>query len=186
VGVIAADAVAFFIIVCTAATLHASGASIHDAADAARALSIPLGQIGTILFAAGLLSASLLTSAALPLATAYTYCEAFGWEIGLQRSVKDAPMFYGLFTATQVIGALVVLLPDVPLFSVMLISQFVNGMLLPVVLIFMLSLVNNRRIMGDWANGKIHNIITWTTVVILIGLTAGLMLTTIFPSLLSS
>ena len=184
-GVIVADIIAFFIIVCTAATLHHSHVSIHDATDAARALSIPLGHLGLVLFAAGLLSASLLASVALPLVTAYTYCEAFGWEIGLQRSVKEAPVFYGLFTATQVIGAVVVLIPNVPLFSAMLISQFVNGVLLPVVLVFMLGLVNNRRIMGDWANNKTQNIVTWTTVVVLIALTGILLISTIFPKLLT-
>jgi NRAMP (natural resistance-associated macrophage protein)-like metal ion transporter len=182
-GVIAADTIAFFIIVCTAATLHVSGVSIESASDAAKALSIPLGHIGLVLFATGLLSASLLTSAALPLATAYTYCEAFGWEIGLQRTVKEAPMFYGLFTATQIIGVVVVMVPRVPLFSIMLLSQFVNGVLLPVVLIFMLNLINNRRIMGEWTNGKIHNIVAWTTVVILIALTGVLLLTTLIPNL---
>jgi len=182
-GVIATDVIAFFIIVCTAATLHAGGVSITSAADAARALSIPLGHIGLILFATGLLAASLLTSAVLPLATAYTYCEAFGWEIGLKRSFKEAPMFYGIFTATQVIGALVVLMPNVPLFSAMLISQFVNGVLLPIVLIFMLTLINNRRIMGDWANSKTQNVIAWTTVVILIALTAVLLVSTFFPNM---
>jgi NRAMP (natural resistance-associated macrophage protein)-like metal ion transporter len=183
-GVIATDVIAFFIIVCTAVTLHHPGALLDvasfDAPAAARALSIPLGNIGTILFATGLLAASLLTSAVLPLATAYTYCEAFGWEIGLQRSFKDAPMFYGLFTATQVIAALVVLMPRVPLFSVMLISQCVNGILLPIVLIFMLSLINNRRIMGQWANNRIHNAVAWTTVVILIALTATLLIAPLF------
>jgi len=178
-GTFAANAIAFFLIVCTAATLHVSGVSIHDATDAARALSIPLGHIGLVLFATGLLSASLLTSAVLPLATAYTYCEAFGWEIGLQRSFKEAPMFYGLFTATQAVGAVVVLMPKVPLFLAMLISQFVNGMLLPIVLIFMLCLVNNRRIMGDWANNKLQNSVAWTTVVILIALTVTLLIATI-------
>lgn len=178
-GTLAANTIAFFLIVCTAATLHVSGVSIHSATDAARALSIPLGQIGLVLFATGLLAASLLTSAVLPLATAYTYCEAFGWEIGLQRSFREAPMFYGLFTATQVIGAVVVLMPKVPLFLAMLISQFVNGMLLPIVLIFMLSLVNNRRIMGDWANNKFQNTVAWTTVVILITLTLILLFGTI-------
>jgi NRAMP (natural resistance-associated macrophage protein)-like metal ion transporter len=175
-GTIATDVIAFFIIVCTAATLHATGTSIHSAKDAAQALSIPLGSWGTILFATGLLSASLLTSAVIPLATAYTYCEAFGWEIGLQRSFKEAPMFYGLFTATQLIGAVVVLLPKVPLFSAMLISQFVNGVLLPVVLIFMLFLINDRRIMGEWANSKVHNLVAWTTVVVLISLTIFLLI----------
>ncbi len=179
-GAIVSNTVSFFIILCTAATLFHNQIHIESATDAARALSIPLGHFGTVVFATGLLAASLMASCALPLATAYTYCEAFGWEIGLQRSFKEAPMFYGLFTATQIIGALVVLMP-VPLFSAMLISQFVNGMLLPVVLIFMLRLVNNRKIMGEWANSKIQNGVAWTTVVILIAMTAVLLVTSFLP-----
>lgn len=176
-GTIATDVIAFFIIVCTAATLHVSGmTTIETAGDAARALSIPLGHIGTVLFATGLMAASLLTSAVLPLATAYTYCEAFGWEIGLQRSFRAAPMFYSIFTATQLIGAVIVLLPNVPLFHAMLISQFVNGVLLPIVLIFMLRIINNRQIMGDYVNNRLHNLIAGLTVVALILLTAALLL----------
>ncbi len=163
-GAIATNTIAFFIIVCTAATLWYTAGSTLDpanfsAGDAARALSQPLGEWGKYLFAAGLLAASLLAAAVLPLSTAYTYCEAFGWEIGVQRSLKEAPLFYGLFTATMALGALVVLLPNVPLLAAMLISQDVNGVLLPVVLVFMLKLVNDRRIMGHHVNRRGQNVL---------------------------
>ena len=178
-GVLVTNIVAFFIIVCTAATIHASGVKVDpdtfDAKTAALALSQPLGQIGTYLFAAGLLAASLLAAAVLPLTTAYTYCEAFGWEIGVQKSWKEAPVFYGFFTITLGLAALFVLFPNVPLFAVMLISQDVNGILLPVVLVFMLKLVNTRRIMGEHVNGRTQNIIAWSSVILLIALTLVLL-----------
>lgn len=174
-GVIVANVVSFFIIVCTAATIYAGGikvdADTFDAKTAALALSEPLGQIGTYLFAAGLLAASLLAAAVLPLTTAYTYCEAFGWEIGVQKKWKEAPVFYGFFTITLGLAALFVLFPNVPLFAVMLISQDVNGILLPVVLVFMLKLVNTRRIMGEHVNGRAQNLVAWAAVSLLIALT---------------
>ena len=178
-GAIATNTIAFFIIVCTAATLYdphrVLDAATFDAKTAALALSKPLGAIGTYLFAAGLLAASLLAAAVLPLSTAYTYCEAFGWEIGVQKNWKQAPVFYGFFTATMGLAALFVLLPNVPLFAVMLISQDVNGILLPVVLVFMLKLVNTRRIMGEHVNGRTQNVVAWTAVGLLIALSAILL-----------
>lgn len=184
-GSTATVVIAMFIIVCTAATLHAGVASgalkVEGTEQIAQALSIPLGHMGLILFAAGLLFASLLAAAVLPLATAYTYCESFGWEIGLQRTVKQAPMFYGFFSATLFIGAAVVLLPGISPLAVMLLSQVLNGMLLPVVLIFMLRLVNDRRIMGDYVNSLGGNIVAWSVVSILIALSVVLLKNSIFP-----
>ncbi|MDQ3812609.1 MAG: divalent metal cation transporter [Armatimonadota bacterium] len=176
-GVVVTNVIAFFIIVCTAATIYPG--EPKTAEDVALALSRPLGHWGTYLFATGLLAASLLAAAILPLSTAYTYCEAFGWEIGIQRSVREAPMFYGLFGATMFIGAVVVLLPDVPLLFAMLVSQDVNGILLPVVLIFMLKLINDRRIMGEYANHRAQNVLAWSTVVFLILLTIILLISSI-------
>jgi NRAMP (natural resistance-associated macrophage protein)-like metal ion transporter len=178
-GALATDIIAFFIIVCTAAALYRPGVNIDPnaftAGEAARALSLPLGEMGKYVFAMGLLAASLLAAAVLPLSTAYTYCESFGWEIGVQRKPKEAPMFYGIFTATLVLSALVVLLPNVPLIYTMLLSQNLNGMLLPVVLIFMLKLVNNKRIMGEYSNNSMQNMLAWSTVVFLILLTIVLL-----------
>jgi Mn2+/Fe2+ NRAMP family transporter len=180
-GSIAADIVAWFIIVCTAATLYPLVSQgllkVETTTQIAQALSIPLGHLGTVLFAAGLLAASLLAAAVLPLATAYTWCDAFGWEIGLQKTAKQAPLFYGLFSAALFIGAGVVLIPGVNPLSAMLISQNLNGMLLPVVLIFMLKLVNDRRLMREYVNGFWSNVVAWTTVVILIALTVILLTT---------
>jgi NRAMP (natural resistance-associated macrophage protein)-like metal ion transporter len=177
--------IAMFIIVCTAATLYPSVAAgalkVQDTEQIAQALAIPLGHLGLILFAAGLLFASLLAAAVLPLATAYTYCESFGWEIGLERTVKQAPMFYGFFSATIFIGAVVAMIPSVSPLAIMLLSQVLNGMLLPVVLIFMLRLVNDRRIMGDYVNSSGGNIVTWGVVSILILLTLMLLKNSVFP-----
>lgn len=168
-GALASNTVSFFIIVCTAATLFVAGNTLDpntfSAEAAAQALSKPLGDFGKYLFAAGLLAASLLAAAVLPLSTAYTYCEAFGWEIGMQRKFREAPLFYGIFTVTMLLGAVVVLMPNVPLIAAMLISQDVNGALLPIVLVFMLQLINNRRIMGNYVNGRAQNIIAWFLVV---------------------
>lgn len=178
-GSVVTCVIAWFIIVCTGATLYHSHIQVENTSDIAKALSGPLGPSGTYLFAAGLLAASLLAAAVLPLATAYTWCEAFGWEIGLEKTSRQAPMFYGFFGATLGIGALVVMLPNVPLLGAMLLSQTVNGMLLPVVLVFMLKLVNDRRIMREYANGPLANVISWAVVGALILLTIILLVTTV-------
>lgn len=182
-GALATDIIAFFIIVCTAATLHVTNTPVESARDAALALERPLGTWGKYLFASGLLAASLLAAAILPLSTAYTYCEAFGWEIGIHRSLRQAPMFYGLFAATMFIGAFVVLLPNVPLLTAMLVSQDVNGILLPIVLVFMLRLINNRRIMGDYVNRPAHNVLAWSAVFFLILLTLILLVSSVLEML---
>ncbi len=177
-GAFLTDLIAFFIIVATASPLIYQGDGVSEittAKDAARALAPVAGGYAELLFAAGLYGASLLGSSVLPLATAYTFCEAFGWEMGLSRTRREAPAFYGLYTFMIVIGALVVMLPNLPLLRVMLVSQVINGMLLPVVLIFMLKLVNNRRIMGDHVNSRGYNFVAGTTVLALIGLTAALL-----------
>ena len=135
-GAFVTDLVGWFIIVCTAATLYplvqSGQLKVESTEQIALALAIPLGHAGTVLFAVGLLAASLLAAAVLPLATAYTWCEAFGWEIGLQKTSKQAPLFYGIFSVTLFIGAATVLLPGISPLKAMLISQNLNGMLLPV------------------------------------------------------
>ena len=179
-GALATNTIAFFIIVCSAAALHYNQITdVKSADDAAMALAGPLGLWAKYLFAVGLLAASLLAAAILPLSTAYTYCEAFGWEIGIQRSMRQAPIFYGFFTATIVIGASVVLLPNVPLLFAMLVSQDVNGVLLPIVLVFMLRLINNPRIMGEYVNGRASNIVAWSSVALLTLLTIVLLISSI-------
>ena len=152
-GAFLTDFIAAFIIVATAATLFVNGIRIDDAADAALALQPLAGPLARILFAFGLLNASFLAACIVPLATAYAVAEAFGWEAGVNTSFRDAPLFNGIYTFTVVVGAAVVLLPELPLVTVMLVAQTVNGMLLPVVLIAAAQLASNREIMGDQANG---------------------------------
>ncbi|HEY9856366.1 MAG TPA: Nramp family divalent metal transporter [Stenomitos sp.] len=171
VGSFVTDLIAFFIIVATAATLNARGIHIETAAEAALALAPVAGKYATYLFAAGLLGASLLAACVLPLTTAYAVCEAFGWETGISKGWDEAPSFMGIYTALIVLGAGIVLLPNLPLFLVLLVSQDINGILLPVILIFILLLVNDRRIMGRYVNGRFYNAIAWTTAVLLIVLT---------------
>ncbi len=157
---------------------------IETAKDAALALGPLAGPYASILFALGLLNASVFAAAILPLSTAYLVCEAFGWEAGLNRYVREAPVFFGLYTAFIVIGAGIILLPIKSLVQAMLISQTLNGMLLPVVLIVMLRLINDRRLMGKFVNGRVFNVLAYATVAILIVLTAILLITTFFPGVL--
>jgi NRAMP (natural resistance-associated macrophage protein)-like metal ion transporter len=180
VGCVMTDLVAFFIIVSCAATMYASGIKITDAKDAAVALAPLAGKHASILFAIGLANASLFAASILPLATAYYVCEGMGWESGIDKNFKTAPQFMWLYTGIIVIGALIILIPNAPLIPIMLISQVVNGMMLPFVLIFMLLLINNKGIMGDFTNSKIFNIIAWATVVIMIVLTLVLVVTSFF------
>jgi len=122
----------------------------------------PLAGAGArYLFTTGLLGASLLAASVLPLSTAYAICEAFGWERGLDQRSREAPLFYGLYVGIIVLSVIVVLIPGIPLFPIMWISQAVNAILLPVLLILVLRLVNNRRVMGDWVNRRWQNILAW-------------------------
>jgi NRAMP (natural resistance-associated macrophage protein)-like metal ion transporter len=180
VGCIMTDVVAFFIIVACAATMYAAGIRITDAKDAAVALAPLAGKHASILFAIGLANASLFAASILPLATAYYVCEGMGWESGVDKNFKTAPQFMWLYTGIIVIGALIILIPNAPLIPIMLLSQVVNGVMLPFVLIFMLLLINNKDIMGDFTNSKTFNIIAWATVVIMNVLTLVLVVTSFF------
>jgi Mn2+/Fe2+ NRAMP family transporter len=184
VGSIFTDVVAFFIIVATAATLHASGhTNIGDAKDAAQALVPVAGQFAKVLFVAGLAGASMLAASILPLSTAYAVTEAFGWERGVGRTIREAPAFFGIFTGLIVIGALAILFPGMPLTAAALLSQDVNGLILPAILVFMLILINDTRVMGKYANGRFANIFGGATIGGVIILTVALLLSTIpgFP-----
>jgi Mn2+/Fe2+ NRAMP family transporter len=183
VGSIFAVLVAAFIMIACAATIFKTGARIDGAKDAALALGPLAGENATILFALGLLNASLFSAAILPLSTAYTVCEAFGWESSISHNWKDAPMFFGIYTALIVLGAAIILLPIKSLIEAMMLSQTFNGVLLPVILITMLTLINDRHIMGKYTNGRIFNILAWITVVILILLAVILVLTTFLSGL---
>ncbi len=171
VGCVIAPIVAGFIVVACGATMYHAGIHINDAKDAAIALEPFAGIHATWLFALGLLIASLFAASILPLSTAYSICEGMGWDEGVDKRFEDAPQFFGLYTALIVIGAGVVLWPNFPLLKVMYLSQVGNGILLPFILIFMLKLINNKDIMGEFANNRIMNVIAWSTVTIVIVLT---------------
>jgi Mn2+/Fe2+ NRAMP family transporter len=168
VGSLFAVFVAAFITIACAGTIFKSGLTIETAKDAALALGPLAGKYASILFALGLLNASLFSAAILPLSTAYTVCEAFGWENSLSRELKDAPIFFSIYAAMIILGALIILLPVRSLIQAMLISQTFNGVLLPVILVTMLLLINDKRLMGKFTNGRIFNILAWVTAIILI------------------
>jgi Mn2+/Fe2+ NRAMP family transporter len=180
-GTISSIAIVFFIIVSTAATLHVAGIhNIADAADAARALEPAAGRWASLLFAFGLLNASLFAACILPLSTAHTICEGLGFEAGMDRKFSEARIFYGLYTALIVLGAGLVLIPRFPLWRVMVLSQAANGIWLPVVLVFMMRLVNRRELMGDKVNSRAVNVIAWAATAAMIILTFVLVYVAIF------
>jgi Mn2+/Fe2+ NRAMP family transporter len=186
IGSLFAVFVAGFIMIACAATLFKHGMLVTSAEDAAVALGPLAGKYASVLFALGLLNASLFSAAILPLSTAYTVCEAFGWESSLSRSVKEAPVFFIIFTSFIVLGAAIILLPIQSLVQAMLVSQTINGLLLPVILVVMLFLINDKRIMGHFTNGRVFNILAWVTTVILIALALFLVFTTFFPGVFGS
>jgi len=174
-GCIFTDVVAWFIIVACAATLYLHGhRDIRDAADAAQALHPLAGDYAYILFALGLFNASLFAASILPLSTAYTVCEGLGFESGVGLKFSEAPAFYWLYTALIIAGGAVILLPGLPLVKISILSQVVNGAVLPFVLIFMLLLINKKELMDEYVNTRLFNVIAWATTVILIGLTLAL------------
>jgi Mn2+/Fe2+ NRAMP family transporter len=168
--------ISWFVIVACAATLNVIGKTqITNAADAAEALRPLAGEYAYLLFAAGLLNASLFAATVLPISTAYAVCEGLGFESGLDKKFHEAPVFYWLYTLLIVVGAAVLLAPGFPLPYIMLLSQVVNGVMLPFVLIFMLLLTNDRELMGDHVNSRVYNAVAWSTVVVMIGLTVTLL-----------
>jgi Mn2+/Fe2+ NRAMP family transporter len=187
VGSISCMVIVFFIIVCTAATLYVTGhRDITEAKDAARAL-IPLaGPWAGYLFAFGLLNASVFAASILPLSTAHVICEGLGFEAGIDHKFEEARIFYGLYTVLIAVGAGVVLLPHAPLWKILIFSQVGNGIWLPVVVIFILLLVNRRDLMGDYVNTLTFNIIAWVTAIFMIGLTIFLSYTSLFQAATSS
>src|SRR5271163_4222156 len=171
VGCIFTDVVAWFIIVACAATLYVHGyRDIKYAADAAQALKPLAGQYAYILFAVGLFNASLFAASILPLSTAYTVCEGLGFESGVGMKFSEAPVFYWLYTILIIAGAAVILVPDLPLVKISILSQVVNGVAVPPVLVFMLLLVNKKELMGEYVNSRLYNWTAWATTVIMTGL----------------
>src|SRR6266568_3834501 len=167
-GCIFTDIVAWFIIVACAATLYVHGYhKIADAKDAAQALHPLAGDYAYILFAMGLFNASLFAASILPLSTAYTVCEGLGFESGVGKRFSEAPVFYWLYTILIAAGAGVILIPNLPLVRISILSQVVNGIAIPVVLVFMLLLVNKKELMGEYVNSRLYNVIAWSTTVIM-------------------
>jgi len=180
IGCVATVVVAFFIIVACAATLHVNGVTISEAKDAAMALKPLAGDFAAQLFAFGLFIASVFSATILPVTTAFYVCEAFGFEAGINKTWKEAPQFYFLYTLIILIGAGIILLPNAPLIKITLWSQVLNGILLPVVLICMMLLVNNRQIMGEQVNKPLTSLIGWGTALIIILLSLFLLVTSFF------
>jgi Mn2+/Fe2+ NRAMP family transporter len=171
-GCIFTDIVAWFIIVACASTLYVHGYhNISDAKDAAQALHPLAGDYAYILFAMGLFNASLFAASILPLSTAYAVCEGLGFESGIGKRFNEAPVFYWLYTILIVAGAGVILLPNIPLVKISILSQVVNGIVLPFVLVFMLLLVNKKELMGEFVSSPLYNVVAWATTVIMVGLT---------------
>jgi len=180
VGCVATVVVAFFIIVACASTLHERHIVINEAKDAALALKPLAGSLASVVFAFGLFIASIFSATILPIATAFYVCEAFGFEAGVDKKWEEAPEFYFLYTGILIIAAGIILLPNAPLIAISIWSQVLNGLLLPVVLICMILLVNDKKIMGEYVNKPMNNIIGWTAVIVLIGLSAMLFIMPFF------
>ncbi len=180
IGSVATVVVAFFIIVSCAATLHPNGIVIEQAQDAAVALRPFAGPFASQLFAFGLFVASFFSATILPIATSFFICEAFGFEAGINKTWKEAPEFYSIFTAIIIISMLIILMPNAPLISITLWVQILNGVLLPVILLSMLKLINKREIMGEYMNRLPQNVIGYTTVFLLIMLTLSMLVMNIF------
>lgn len=183
VGTLFAMSIAFFIVISTAATLGSQGGyagSIETAADAARALVPLAGEYAGLLFAVGLFGASMLAAGVLPLATAYSISEALGFEKGVSRSFREAPIFIGIFTFLIAVGALIAIIPGLPLMRVLVVTQFINGLLLPVMLVAILRLAGDRQLMGEYANGAVYNVLAWLTVLIVSALSLVLVAKTVF------
>ena len=165
-GTVFAILIVFFIVVSTSATLHVRGEHVDSAAQAARALRPFAGAYAEVLFAIGLFGASMLAAGVVPLATAYSITEAFGFEKGVSNTFREAPIFIGIFTFLVALGALIAIMPGLPIISVLLLTQVINGVLLPVILFAILRLVNDRELMGRHINGALYNVAAWATVLI--------------------
>ena len=170
-GVIAAEITTWFIILTTGTVLYPAGVTVNSAADAAQALVPLAGQYASALFAAGLAGASFLAACVLPGITASAVCEAFGWERGVDRSWNEAPAYRAIITGITILSAGIVLIPNVDLFGVMMLAQVINGVLLPVLMVCMVLIASDKRVMGQYANGRVWTALTWFTIVVVIVLT---------------
>jgi len=190
-GALITDIIAYFIIVACAATIYlhnihvpvAHQIVVNDAGDVAVALQPLAGKFAAVLFAIGLLNAAIFTASILPLSTAFYVCEAFGFQRGIDNRFGEAKVFYGLYLALIILGAGIVIIPGAPLLTIIFYSQVLNGVLLPIVLVLMLLLINNKRLMGAWTNNLTFNVIAWTTAIIVTILTLISTLQTVFPQI---
>jgi NRAMP (natural resistance-associated macrophage protein)-like metal ion transporter len=185
VGTVFSVTIAFFIVVSTAATIYkVSGPTeLSSAADAARALAPVAGTYAQILFAVGLFGAAMLAVGVLPLATAYSISEALGFEKGVSRTFREAPIFVGIFTFLIAAGAVVAMIPGLPMIRVLLTTQFINGLLLPFILVAVLRLASDRELLGAYANGRLYNLVAWLIVAAVSALSVTLVAATLFPGL---
>lgn len=174
-GSVVACLVAWFIIITTGAVLYPQGIAVDSAAAAAQALTPFVGEYAQVLFAAGLVAASFLAACVLPLTTAFVICEAFGLEASLDCTWKEAPAFKGIFTGVIIVSAVFILLPDLNLMTIMLVTQFINGLILPVLLVFMALIAADKRIMGKHVSGLVGKLLIWATVVVVTLLTVALL-----------
>lgn len=170
-GSVVASAISWFIILTTGAVLFPAGIAVNGAEDAASALAPLVGPYAEALFGAGLVGASFLAACVLPGITSSAICEAFGWERGADRSWQEAPVYRGIITAIIFLSAVIVIVPNVNLFGIMMLAQVVNGVLLPVLLVFMVLIAEDRHVMGRFANGRIWNGLTWFTIIAVVILT---------------
>jgi Mn2+/Fe2+ NRAMP family transporter len=181
-GAALAGLFAFFIIVVTATVLHPAGIHVTSAEAAAQALVPLAGERAGLLFAMGLCGASLLGAVVMPLSTSYAICEAFGWESGISKNFREAPVFMSLFTLLLVLGAVVVLIPGISLIPLIISAQIANGVLLPIILIFILRLATDRRVMGDAVNGRLTTVLGWGVVALAGSLSLGYLFASLFAS----
>jgi NRAMP (natural resistance-associated macrophage protein)-like metal ion transporter len=180
IGSFLTNFVSFFIVVACAGTLFVAGIRVNTAAEAAGALAPLAGRYASVLFAIGLINASIMAAGVLPLSTAYSVAEAFGWESGVGKSFHEAPLFYGLYTALIVLGAgTIMFVPESKLIGIMLFSQAANGVLLPLILVLMLKLINDKSLMGEYVNSRGKNIAVWAQAIVMIILAATLTVQTV-------
>ncbi len=176
-GAIVVNIVAFFIVLACATTIFPTGIQVENVADVSKALAPLAGQYASILFAFGFLNASLFAASILPLSTAYYVCESLGFEAGVSKSFREAPIFHGLYLGLIILAVIIIMLPNVPLLNILYLSQVANGILLPFVLILMLLIINDKKIMGEHTNSRILNYISWATVILVMSLSIALLIT---------
>ena len=183
IGPILTGVVALFILLACAATIFKTGVPVSNVADVANALIPVAGEYAGIIFAIGFLNASLFSAIILPLSTSYYVCESLGFETGISKTFKEAPVFHGLYAGMIFICAIVILIPNIPLADILLFSQVINGLILPIILVLMLVIINDKSIMGEYVNSKWYNYIAWAITIIITILVVIMIVTSFIPGL---